>query len=201
MLYKLPEKQTSYVTVYQDGYRSSTCPKEIPNPYSLCNNLPEICHTSANVAGDTLLPTTLSRWRVTYSVQSGHQEVEWLAPNSTTDLYLIAKVTLRMLPRDSSGRRRTDIVGPGDQQEICCQGNTYRSSLVSSKCTDCPNGSTKSLGGYYCEGNSPAPNKKHHVFVHRNSIKRGHSSKGHASRSGNKAKDRPRTSQAHHSKT
>ena len=204
VLYKLPEKQTSYVTVYQDGYRSSTCPREIPNPYSLCNNLPKICHTSANVAGATLLPTTLSRWRVTYSVQSGHQEVEWLAPNSTTDLYLIAKVTLRMLPRDSSGRRRTDIVGPGDQQDVCCQGNTYRSSLVSSKCTDCPNGSTKTLGGYYCEGNSPAPNKKHHVFVHRNSIKRGRSSKGHASPSGNKtprAKDRPRTSQAHHSKT
>ena len=130
--------------------------------------------------------------------------MEWLAPNSTTDLYLIAKVTLRMLPRDSSGRRRTDIVGPGDQQDVCCQGNTYRSSLVSSKCTDCPNGSTKSLGGYYCEGNSPTPKKKHHVFVHRNSIKRGRSSKGHASPSGNKtprAKNPPRTSQAHHSKT
>ena len=36
VLYKLPEKQASYVTVYQEGYRSSTCPKEIPNPYSLC---------------------------------------------------------------------------------------------------------------------------------------------------------------------
>lgn len=203
VLYKLPEQQASYVTVYQEGYRSSTCPKEIPNPYSLCDNLPKICHTSANVAGDSLLPTTLSRWRVTYSVQSGHQEVEWLAPNSTTDLYLIAKVTLRMLPRQSSGSRRTDIVGPDEQQDVCCQGNTYRSSLVSSECTDCPNGSTKNLGGYYCEGTSPDPNKKHHVFVHRNSIKRGRSSKEHTFTSGNKitrAKDRLRTSKAHHSK-
>ena len=203
VLYKLPEKQTLYLTVYQEGYRSSTCPKEIPNPYSLCNNLPKICHTSANVAGDSLLPTTLSRWRVTYSVQSGHQEVEWLAPNSTTDLYLIAKVTLRMLPRESPRSGRTEIDRPDDQQDVCCQGNTYRSSLVSSECTDCPNGSTKNLGGYYCEGTSPAPKKKHHVFVHRNSIKRGRSSKGNAFPSGKKitrAKDRPRTSQAHHSK-
>jgi len=203
VLYKLPKKQTSYVTVYQDGYRSSTCPKEIPNPYSLCNNLPKICHTSSNVAGDSLLPTTLSRWRVTYSVQSGNHEVEWLAPNSTTDLYLIAKVTLRMLPRDSSGRRRTDVVRPGDQQDVCCQGDTYRSSLVSSECTDCPSGSTSNLGGYYCEGTSPAPEKKHHVFLHRNPIKHGHSSKGNAfQRAGRitRAKDRPRTRQAHHSK-
>ena len=113
VLYKLPEMQTSYVTVYQEGYRSSTCSKEIPNPYSLCNNLPKICHTSSNVAGDSLLPTTLSRWRVTYNVQSGAQTVEWLAPNSTTDLYLIAKVTLRMLPRKTS---RNQISTSGTNQ-------------------------------------------------------------------------------------
>ena len=49
--YLLPEKQTSYVTVYQEGYRKSTCSREIPIPYSLCNNLPKICHTSSKVAG------------------------------------------------------------------------------------------------------------------------------------------------------
>ena len=64
------EIQTSYVTVYQEGYQSSTYSKEIPNPYSLCNNPPKKCHTSTNVAGNSLLPTTLSRWRVTFKVQS-----------------------------------------------------------------------------------------------------------------------------------
>ena len=158
VLYKLPERQTSFVTVYQEGYRSSTCPKEIPNPYSLCNNLPNICHTSNNVAGDSLLPTTLSRWRVTYSVQSGEQEVDWVAPtDSTTNLNLIAKLTLRMLPPKSSRNRRSAIKRADEHPEECCQGNTYRSSLVNSVCTDCPSGSTTMLGGYYCEANPIPP--------------------------------------------
>ena len=38
-------------------------------------------------------------------------------------------------------------------QDVCCEGNTYRSSLVSSHCEDCPDGSTSNLGGYYCEAN------------------------------------------------
>ena len=50
VVYKLLQKQASYVTVYQEGYRSATCSKEIPKPYSLCNNLPMICHMSTNVA-------------------------------------------------------------------------------------------------------------------------------------------------------
>ena len=79
VLYKLPKKQSSYVTVYQEGYRSSTCSKEIPNPYSLCHNLPNICHTSSNVAGSRVLPTTLSRWRVTYTVQSLRYIKAWLS--------------------------------------------------------------------------------------------------------------------------
>ena len=184
VLYKLPEMQTSYVTVYQEGYRSSTCPKEIPNPYSLCNNLPKICHTSTNVAGDSLLPTTLSRWRVTYSVQSGEQEVDWVAPtDSTTNLNLIAKLTLRMLPPKVSRNGRSEITRANDQPDVCCQGNTYRLSLVNSVCTDCPSESTSKLGGYYCEANPPtespsepsgsppaAPptggNKKLHVVPH-----------------------------------
>lgn len=150
VLYKLPKKQSSYVTVYQEGYRKSTCSKEIPNPYSLCNNLPKICHTSSNVAGSCLLPTTLSRWRVTYHVQLGDEEIDWLAPNSTTDLYFIAKLTLRMLTRRSAQDRRSEIERLPDQ-DVCCKGNTYRSSLVSSQCEACPDGSTSRLGGYYCE--------------------------------------------------
>ena len=184
VLYKLPEMQTSYVTVYQEGYRSSTCPKEIPNPYSLCNNLPKICLTSTNVAGESLLPTTLSRWRVTYTIQSGEQEVDWKAPNSTTDLYFIAKVTLRMLPAALSGNRKTSITS-ADQADVCCQGNMYRSSLVRSDCVDCPSGSTSILGGYYCEANPPANppaetpggKKKHHVFQNEDAPKHGHSTK------------------------
>ena len=173
VLYKLPERQTSYVTVYQEGYRSSTCSNEIPNPYSLCNNLPKICHTTSNVAGDSLLPTTLSRWRVTLNVQSGGQKVEWKAPNSTTDLYLIAKVTLRMLPRKSlAGSRSSVPTSPPD--DVCCQGNTYRASLVSSTCEKCPDESTARLGGYYCEAKPSTPGgKKHRVFQRKDSPKHG----------------------------
>ena len=105
VLYKLPRNQTSYVTVYQEGYQSSTCSKEIPNPYSLCNNLLNICHTSSNVAGSRVFPTTLSRWRVTYSVQSDNEELDWLAPTCTTDLFFIAKLTIRMLARTYIGTR------------------------------------------------------------------------------------------------
>ena len=152
-LYKLPETQTSYVTVYQEGYRSSTCPKEIPNPYSLCNNLPKICHISTNVAGGSLLPTTLSRWRVTYSVQSGEKEERWLAPiGSATDLNLIAKLTLRLLPSKLSRNRRSEMRRADDQQDVCCPSGTYRSSLVErTACTPCPPGSKQKLKGYYCE--------------------------------------------------
>lgn len=158
VLYKLPEMQTSYVTVYQEGYRSSTCPQEIPNPYSLCNNLPNICLTSTNEAGDSLLPTTLSTWKVTYSVQSGEEVVKWLAPaNVTTNLNLIAKIKLRM-PKVSANPL-TEIAN--DQlTDLCCEGNTYRASLVDSVCTDCPSGSTSKLGGYYCEANPSTEEKR-----------------------------------------
>ena len=161
VLYKLPEGHTSYVTVYQEGYRSSTCSNEIPNPYSLCNNLPKTCHTSSKVVGESLLPTTLSRWRVTLNVQSGGQEVDWIAPNSTTDLYLIAKVTLRMIPRSSRvSRSSTSTPLPED---VCCEGNTYRASLVNSKCENCPDNSTARLGGYCCEVKpSASVGKKNH---------------------------------------
>ena len=176
VLYKLPKKQSSYVTVYQEGYRKSTCSKEISNPYGLCNNLPKICHTSSNVAGSRVLPTTLSRWTVTYHVQQGDEEIDWLAPNSTTDLYFIAKLTLRMLTRRSAQYRRSETERPLDQ-DVCCQGNTYRSSLVSSQCEACPDGSTSRLGGYFCEtnlntGDEPNPstgqNRKPHSDENRN---------------------------------
>ena len=208
VLYKLPEMQTSYVTVYQEGYRSSTCSKEIPNPYSLCNNLPKICHTSSNVAGDSLLPTTLSRWRDTYNVQSGAQKVEWLAPNSTTDLYLIAKVTLRMLPGKTSRNQISTSGTSNDQPDLCCEGNTYRSSLISSECEDCPSASTSRLGGYYCEADSSTVKKKHHVLQHGDVLKPKHSatksgdssSRASAIRHIRRPKAPPRTTQAHHSK-
>ena len=202
VLYKLPKKQTSYVTVYQEGYRSSTCPKEIPNPYSLCNNLPKICHTSTNVAGDSLLPTTLSRWRVKFSVQSGEQEVEWLAPNATTDLYLIAKVTLRMLPSYSSENRRSEIERPADQQDLCCEGNTYRRSLVKSECEDCPQRSTSRLGGYYCEADSSSGKKRQHVFPYGNPHKQRYSTRGRAfsrAKREQQLKGQPSMRHGHHS--
>ena len=176
--YLLPEKQTSYVTVYQEGYRKSTCSREIPNPYSLCNNLPKICHTSSKVAGDSLLPTTLSRWKITYTVQSGENEAEWLAPNSATDLYFIAKLTLRMTPRKSPKNLRS--VNPVDEQDVCCQDNTYRSSLVTSECVECPAESTSRLGGYYCEVNPSAKTGE----------KRGHKHKKREQRKQKKSHER-----------
>ena len=186
VLYKLPEKQTSYVTTYEEGFRSSTCSNEIPNPYSLCNNLPNICHTSTNVPGDSLLPTTLSRWRISYTVQSGEEEVDWLAPcNSATDLKFIAKVKLRMLHRIRSSET---LARTADQPNVCCQGNTYRSSLVSTECEDCPRESTSRLGGYYCEADPPAQKKKHRVFLHGDLPKHRHSAVGRVLTKGRKVR-------------
>ena len=163
VLYKLPT-QNSYVTAYEEGFRSSTCSNEVSNPYSLCNNLPNICLTSRNVAGTGLLPTIFSRWILTYSMQSGHQSVDWPAPNPATDLKFIAKVKLRMHSRKSTKKWQVEKIA--HQSDLCCQGNTYRKSLVRNTCIECPNGSSSRLGGYYCEVDSipRGGGKKHHVF-------------------------------------
>lgn len=148
MLFKLPEEHISYVTVYQEGHRKATCSNEIPNPYSLCNNLPKLCHSSASAPGKSLLPTTLSRWRVQYGMQSGLEEEAWKAPRSKTNLYFIAKLKLRIPPSVLSRKRRAKA---SKKKERCCNGNTYRFSLVSQQCVDCPTDSTSRLGGYYCQ--------------------------------------------------
>ena len=157
MLFKLPEEHISYVTVYQEGHRKATCPDEIPNPYSLCGNLPKICHSSSSVPGKSLLPTTLSRWRVHYTMQSGIEEKKWKAPRSKTNLYFIAKLKLRMLPSVLIRERRAKA---SKTKEKCCRGNTYRFSLVSQECKDCPTASTSRLGGYYCQEEEEAEEEK-----------------------------------------
>ena len=59
-----------------------------------------------------------------------------------------------MTPRKSPKNLRS--VNPVDEQDVCCQDNTYRSSLVTSECVECPAESTSRLGGYYCEVNPSA---------------------------------------------
>ena len=148
--YRLPESQTSYLTLYEEGYRSSTCFAEIPSPYSLCNNLPNLCHRSSDKAGGTLLPTILSGWRITYNVQSGNDELEWPAPQPVTNLFFIAKLKLRIRPHVSK-RNELPVASLSNDQDVCCRGNQYRSSLVTSVCVECPEESESRMGGYYCE--------------------------------------------------
>lgn len=152
--YKLPESHTSYLTLYEEGYRSSTCFKEIPNPYSLCNNLPNLCHRSSNKIGSSLLPTILSGWRITYNVQSENNDLEWPAPQPATNLYFIAKLTLRIRPHVSK-RSEFSVDHLSNEQDVCCRGNQYRSSLVTNACVECPKDSESRMGGYYCEVKFP----------------------------------------------
>lgn len=96
---------------------------------------------------------------MTYNVQSGEEVVKWLAPtNVTTNLNLIAKIKLRM-PKVSANPL-AEITRANDQPDLCCEGDTYRASLVDSVCTDCPTGSTSKLGGYYCEASYSTEDKK-----------------------------------------
>ena len=83
-----------------------------------------------------------------------------------------------MTPRKSPRNLRS--VNPADEQDVCCQDNTYRSSLVTSECVECPAESKSRLGGYYCEVNPPEKTGE----------KRGHKHKKREQRKQKKSRER-----------
>ncbi|XP_068713797.1 uncharacterized protein [Montipora foliosa] len=162
-VYILPRGHTSYVTLYEEGYTSCTS-NEIENPYSLCENLPKICDKSSRQAGDSLLPTILSTWKLKYQISKGAEILKWDAPTPATNLLIRAKIVIRMLPRK---RKRSHLAKPlkrsRSKDEVlssngCCdEENRYRISLNNRECVVCPDRSTSRLRGLYCEIDEQEP--------------------------------------------
>lgn len=160
VVYNVPLEHSSYMTLYEEGYDPAKCPrgKEIMNPYSLCDNLPLICDTMTRVPGSVIMPTILSTWKLSLSVETGHVNLHWDAPRPATNLLIIAKVKLRYLP--SSGRKRRTIQFNAEPAFGCCsEANTFRPKWSDRTCIPCPTSVTNSvskLRGYYCaKGNEP----------------------------------------------
>lgn len=154
VLYNLPLEHSIYATIYEEGYDSAKCPrgKEIMNPYSLCDNLPLLCDTMTRVPGSLIMPTILSTWKVTCTVQSGHINKRWNAPRPATDMHLVAKVKLRFLPGNGR-KKRASASFRGEPAFGCCSNNTYRPMWNDKQCVPCPTTPTQSkakMKGYYC---------------------------------------------------
>ena len=157
VVYSIPLEHSKFLTVYYLGYRSSQCSdgNEIPNPYSLCKNLPNICDTFTKKPQESLMPTILSTWKLSYTVESGNRKVKWKAPNPATNLLINAKVKLRHYhTKKSDFKLFEDNLA---SKEVCCKGNTYQPEWYDSTCVPCPQkpdiptNSKSKLGGYYCE--------------------------------------------------
>lgn len=157
VVYNLPLQHSHYITVYNEGFNPSRCPsgKEITNPYSLCNNLPNMCDTMTRTPGTSMMPTILSTWQLSYVMESSTEVIEWDAPDPTTDLRLIAKVKLRF-PADQSSKRGSFQLRDSSIHG-CCTGNMYRPKWNEDTCISCPvkpevgTDSVSHLGGYFCE--------------------------------------------------
>ena len=160
-VYILPEGHGSYVTLYEEGYTSCKS-NEIENPYSLCENLPWICDKSEREAGESLLPTILSTWKLKYKISKGDEVLRWDAPTPATNLLIRAKIVIRMLPIT---RKRGHFPKPLKRSidEVlstngCCdEGNRFRRSLNDLICKVCPDRSTSRLRGLYCEIDEQEP--------------------------------------------
>ena len=149
-VYLLQDEHNIYNTEYSENLPRCSG-RKIDNPYSLCNNLPDICDQSTREAGTSLLPTILSTWSVSYTMQSGSKRMKWIAPNPSTNLLIIAKLKLRI----PSSQTKTLDQKPGKRTSGCCKGNRYRPSWNVRECIECPELSKSKLRGYYCEFELP----------------------------------------------
>ncbi len=160
VVYLLPRGSGTYLTSYEENY--SSCSKEIENPYSLCDNLPQLCVLSSRHSGENaLLPTILSTWSIRLRRTQGSRTLTWEAPHSSTNLSLSAKVVLQAPSLGQKKRfslkhaARSDVV---NSENGCCENNQYRvNRMMNQQCATCPTNSTALLRGLYCEINQPPP--------------------------------------------
>ena len=159
VVYNVPFEHSKYITIYTQGFDRCPNGKETANPFSLCKNLPKICDTNTRVPPitKTIMPTVLSTWKVSYTVESGDRDLTWDAPDPATNLLIIGKVKLRFLPNPNLKKRRI-LWHHGDETAFgCCTGNTYRPEWRDKTCVPCPSkpkgptDSVSNLRGYYCE--------------------------------------------------
>ena len=94
-VYFLEDEHNIYNTEYSENLPRCSG-RKIDNPYSLCNNLPDICDQSTREAGTSLLPTILSTWSVSYTMQSGSKSMKCITSKPSTNLLIIAKLKLRI---------------------------------------------------------------------------------------------------------
>lgn len=153
--YDLPLQNTRYVTKYIDGF--SRCPsgRIITNPYSLCENLPNICETTQRMPGTSMMPTILTTWELRYKMKSGASSTDyvWDAPDPTTNLLIIGKVKLRYLPNAALAKKNNVVTVKNQPSLGCCAQNMYRPKWNDIQCIPCPSKfpSVSKLQGYYCE--------------------------------------------------
>lgn len=157
--YNLPIEHSQYLTAYSEGFNPSRCPSggNIANPYSLCDNLPNICDTTTRVVGTSLMPTILSTWKLTYLTETSTiQKLSWDAPDPATNLLVVAKVKLRF--PSSHNSKRSKVPSMDTPAKLgCCTGNNYRPNWYGNTCIACPvkpdvpQDSKINLQGYYCE--------------------------------------------------
>ena len=164
VVYNVPFEHSNYITIYTQGYDRCPNGKEASNPYSLCKNLPKICDSNTRVPPitKTIMPTILSTWRVSYTVESGNRDLTWNAPDPATNLLIIGKVKLRFLPNPNLKKMRILKHHGDDMVYGCCTGNTFRPEWSDKTCVPCPSkpksptDSVSNLRGYYCEkGDEP----------------------------------------------
>lgn len=153
--YDLPLENTRYVTKYIESFPRCPSGREIANPYSLCENLPNICDTTQRMPGTSMMSTILTTWELKYNMKSGASNTDhvWDAPDPTTNLLIIGKVKLRYLP-NAALTKKNNVVTVRNQPPLgCCARNMYRPKWNDIQCIACPSEfpSVSKLQGYYCE--------------------------------------------------
>lgn len=83
------------------------------------------------------MPTILSTWKLSYTVESGDRDLTRYVLNPATNLMIIGKVKLRFLP---NAYKRLALWHHRDEafDEGCSTGNKYRPEVRDRTCVPCP---------------------------------------------------------------
>ena len=134
---------------YVEGHSTPCQNSSLPNPYSLCGSSkpPNIC-LSNNILQQDLIPASIySQWNLQVS---GYEHID--IPIPATDMEIQVAMTLCKKSRDTLSKSRAEETIAHERISTkCCLENQYWSS-EDGKCYLCPNGTTSTLHGYFCQG-------------------------------------------------
>ena len=134
---------------YVEGHGNPCRKSSLPNPYSLCGSSkpPNIC-LSSNILQQDFIPASIySQWNLQVS---GYEHTD--IPIPATDMEIKIAMTLCKKSRDTfSQSRAEETIAYERSFTKCCLENQYWSN-EDGKCYFCPNGTTSTLRGYFCQG-------------------------------------------------